>query len=221
MSYFLTEHESRSALAGCGIPLVEARLAATGDEAAVAASRLGFPVALKVMSRAIVHKSDAGCVSLQNETPDEVARSFERIVAAASELVPLKEIQGVLVEPMRSGAIELHVGFLRSDLFGPICTFGLGGKWVELIHDQSIALAPLEPVEVHGMLRELRIWPLFEGYRGSRAVDIRALCEMLASFSRFVCHAEHMLEVEMNPVSLGPEVPGGAVAIDARVKVMG
>ena len=169
-----SEAAAREHLAACAVPLVPAELVTSAEAAAQAARRLGSPVALKVCSAQIAHKSDIGGVALGVHGDAPVRDAYRRVLAAA-QTVPGAVVDGVLVTPMRSGGVELLVGVTVDHTFGPVLTVGLGGVWVELLADTSLRVLPVTADNVKHMLGELRGSPLLRGARGTRPADLDVL----------------------------------------------
>jgi len=173
-----SEAAARDLLAACAVPLVPAELVTSPEAAALAARRLGPPVALKVCSAQITHKSDVGGVALDVHGDAQVRDAYVRVLAAG-QTVPGAVVDGVLVTPMRSGGVELLVGVTVDRTFGPVLAVGLGGVWVELLADTSLRVLPVTTDEVKGMLGELRGGPLLRGARGRRPADLDALAQVI------------------------------------------
>jgi acyl-CoA synthetase (NDP forming) len=174
-----TEAAGRSLLARAGVPLVPGEVVASADAAAEAARRLGLPVALKIVSAQITHKSDIGGVALGLADDAAVRAGYER-VRAAGDKVDGAVIEGVLVTPMRGGGTELLAGVTVDATFGPVLAVGLGGVWVEILQDTSLRVLPAGPAEVREMLEELRGAPLLRGARGSKPADLDAVAAAVA-----------------------------------------
>lgn len=210
----LTEVESKELLKQAGIDIIDTRLATSREEAISISQRLGFPVALKVASADIVHKSDAGGVKLGLGTAKEVGKAYEGILAAVGQKHPQAKIQGVSVQRMARAGVEVIIGMSKDDQFGPVLMFGLGGILVEVLRDVSFRLVPLARRDAAEMVREIKGYPLLEGYRGQEAVDISHLEELLLKVSDFVEQNPEVKELDLNPVFA---YSNGAVAVDARV----
>ena len=203
--------------ADAGLPVIESRLCGTAPDAAQAAAELGFPVALKVASPDIAHKSDAGGVALDLDTPDAVARAFATVTGRARSAHPDARLDGVLVSPMVTGGVEMILGVQHDATFGPVVMCGLGGVFVEALEDVSFRAAPFDAAEAHRMLRELQGFPLLTGVRGRPPGDIDALAAALAALSRFAAaHAGQIDSAELNPVVVRP-AGQGVVALDALI----
>ncbi len=203
--------------AEAGLPLIESRLCATAREAAQAAAELRFPVALKIASPDIAHKSDAGGVALDLGTMDAVARAFAAVTGKARLARPDARLDGVLVSPMINGGVEMILGVQHDPTFGPVVMCGLGGVFVETLGDVSFRAAPFDAGEAHRMLRELQGFPLLTGARGRPPGDVDALAAALAALSRFAAaHAGQIESAELNPVVVRP-AGHGVVALDALI----
>ena len=177
-----SEAAARDLLAASAVPLVPAELVTSAEAAAMAARRLGSPVALKVCSAQITHKSDVGGVALGVHGDAQVQDAYRRVLAAA-QTVPGAVADGVLVTPMRAGGVELLVGVTVDRTFGPVLAVGLGGVWVELLADTSLRVLPVTTDEVKRMLGELRGGPLLRGARGRRPADLDALAQVIKNVS--------------------------------------
>jgi acyl-CoA synthetase (NDP forming) len=210
----LSEVESKEILEEAGIPTARARLATTAQEAVAAAKETGFPAVLKVVSPEIAHKSDVGGVKLNLEMPEQVAAAFKEITAAAKKAQPSARIEGVSVQKMARPGIEVIIGMSQDPQFGPVLMFGLGGVLVEVLKDVSFRLVPLEPRDAQQMVREIKGFPLLEGYRGQEPADVEALERLLLRLSEFVEKHPEISELDLNPVFAYKD---GALAVDARI----
>ncbi|HEX3514727.1 MAG TPA: acetate--CoA ligase family protein, partial [Trebonia sp.] len=195
-----SEQQARELLTAAGVPVVPGGLAGSADEAAEIAQRVGLPVALKICSAQITHKSDIGGVALGLSTEAEVRAGYEK-VRAAGEAVENAAIDGVLVTPMRTGGTELLVGVTVDPTFGPVLAIGLGGVWVEIMGDTSLRVLPVDAAEAKRMLGELRGLPLLQGARGTRPADLDALAEAITGVSRVALSLGGGLRaLEVNPL---------------------
>jgi succinyl-CoA synthetase beta subunit len=161
------------------VPVVPGELVTSADEAAQAAERLGLPVALKIVSAQITHKSDIGGVALGLGTAPDVRAAYAR-VRAAGESVAGATVDGVLVTPMRGGGVELLAGVTLDPTFGPVLAVGLGGVWVEVLKDIRLRALPVDAAEARRMLEELRGIDLLRGARGSQPADLDAIAAVIA-----------------------------------------
>lgn len=210
------EATAKRALGAAGIPFVAEVVARTPNEAAEAATRFDAPVAMKILSPDIQHKSDIGGVALGVMGPEAAKNAFDRIVAAAGQ-VPDARIDGVLISPMTTGGTELILGTTTDPSFGPSIMVGLGGIFAEIFKDTSLRLAPVSKLEAGEMLRELRAFPLLDGARGRAPADLDALTDAIVALSRFAAkHAEDVAEIDINPLLVRSKGQG-VVALDALI----
>jgi len=210
----LAEVESKELLKQAGITVNETRLATSNEEAISMSKQLGFPVVLKIASVDIVHKSDAGGVKLGLKTSGQVGRAYDEIMEAIRLNYPQAEIQGVSVQSMARPGMEVIIGVSRDADFGPVAMFGLGGIWTEIMKDVSFRIVPLNRRDAGEMIREIKGYPLLEGYRGQEPADLSSLEEMLLRVSDFAERNPDVEELDLNPVFAYSK---GAVAVDARV----
>ena len=217
----LTEYDSKRILARTGITMTRENLAETPEQAVEVAGRLGHPVALKVQSPDVPHKSDAGGVYLGAATAEEVETAYLRVIRNVKSVHPDARIDGVLVQEMVSDGLEVIVGMVHDPQFGPLVMLGLGGIYVEVFKDAAFRLPPLDEEDVREMLAELRSGALLSGLRGRKPRDVDALVQCVVRFGDFVAHnAGRFTAVEMNPVMVRPQGRGVAVA-DALITVSG
>ena len=210
----LTEVESKQLLEEAGIPAARARLATSRDAAVKAARDIGFPVVLKIVSPQITHKTDVGGVKLDLKSPEEVAAAFDEIMAAARRAASDATIDGVSVQQMARPGIEVIVGVSTDPQFGPVIMFGLGGVLVEVLKDVSFRIIPIAARDARQMIREIKGFPLLEGYRGQDPADLAALESLLLRVSEFVEQQPEVSELDLNPVFAYKD---GALAVDARI----
>ncbi len=214
----LDEAESKEVLATYGIPVVETRVAACAEEAVHVANTLGYPVALKILSDDIVHKSDVGGVVLDLKSPEEVLTAACDMLDRVSETYPTAEIRGFTVQQMtrRPGGHELIVGIADDAVFGPVILFGQGGTEVELIKDSAVGLPPLNMALARDLIGQTRVVRLLEGHRGRPAADQEAIAATLCRVSQLICDIPEVLELDINPLVCDSH---GVIALDARIKV--
>ena len=195
-----SEAESRELLTAAGVPVVPGGLAQSADEAVAIAQRVGLPVALKICSAQITHKSDIGGVALGLSSEAEVRAAYAK-VADAVAAVPDAVVDGVLVTPMRSGGVELLAGVTVDPTFGPVLAVGLGGVWVEVLKDTSLRVLPTDTEEVKRMLGELRGGALLRGARGSLPANLDAVAAAIAGIGRTALSLGGELRaLEVNPL---------------------
>jgi acetyltransferase len=211
----LTEPESKTLLAAYQIPTVQTVVATSPDEAVQAAEQIGYPVVLKLYSTTITHKTDVGGVRLNLHDAESVRGAYRAIEQNVVEKAGAEHFQGVTVQPMieRQG-VELILGSSVDIQFGPVMLFGAGGVYVELYKDRALGLPPLNTVLARRMMEQTTIYQALGGIRGSKAVDVEALEEVLVRFSQLVVEQPRIKEIDINPLLASHE---GIVALDARV----
>jgi len=209
----LTEVETKSLLKALGLTVPRGGLARSAAEARSVANSIGGRVALKASSPDLLHKTEAGVIRLDVESPDDVERAFEEIVAKAKKWDPQARLDGVLVEEMIGGDTREVIVGARQDLrFGPIVTFGLGGVFVEAIRDFAVWPAPLTLDEAREMIRRIRGYRILTAFRGRPAADLEALAQVLCQVGQFACAwRERIAELEINPLFVLPEGSGVVV----------
>ncbi len=215
----LTELEAYPRLEAWGIAVARWRAARDAAEAARAAQEIGFPVALKLVSPDLPHKSDAGAVALDLDGPEEVARAWERAEAAVRAHHPELDLRGGLVQEMVRGR-EMIVGGVRDPQFGPVVMVGMGGVLTEHFRDVSFRLAPVDHRQAGEMIGELEALPVLQGARGRPPADLDALAEVVVAVSRYLSTAPGLVELDLNPVMVG-ERGRGCRAVDALMVVSG
>jgi acetyltransferase len=213
----LTEAEAKALLARYGVPRPPEALVASAEEAVVAAAKIGAPVALKVQSPDITHKTEAGGVALGVVGNANVRDAYQRVVAAAKTAHPEAAINGVLVQAMALPGHEVILGITHDASFGPILMVGLGGIHVEVLRDVVFSPVPVGRDEALSLLGQLKGAALLHGVRGAPPADRAALAELIATLSRFAAdHAELIEEIDLNPVIIHPEGQGLTV-VDALI----
>jgi acyl-CoA synthetase (NDP forming) len=216
----LCEWEARAVLAHYAIGAEGIGTLAPSRDAAVAAARaIDGPVALKVQSPEILHKTEAGAVALDLSTPDEVAAAYDRLLASARRHAPAAQIKGVLVQPMAPPGREMILGVKRDPTFGPLLLVGLGGVHVEVLKDVALAPVPLGEAEARALLARLRGAPLLEAHRGKPSADIDALVALMVRLGQFAADpADTIAEIDLNPVIVHDAGKGVSVADALIVK---
>ncbi|MBP8130537.1 MAG: bifunctional acetate--CoA ligase family protein/GNAT family N-acetyltransferase [Candidatus Hydrogenedentes bacterium] len=207
----LSEAESKAVLAAYGIPVVETRIAETEEDAVAAAAAIGYPVALKVHSDSVVHKSERGGVRLHLSRETEVRAAYRSL----SRRFPEEDFLGVTVQPMVTAeGYELILGSTVDPQFGPVILFGAGGALVEMLRDRAVALAPLNSSLALRLMEQTRVYKALQGFRGRRPVDVRPLQHVLTRLSRLVMENPRIRDIDINPMLAGPNV---LVALDAAI----
>jgi acetyltransferase len=212
----LDEHESKAILASYGIPVVSTRVARDESQAVAVARELGFPVAVKLWSRTITHKTDVGGVRLGLKNADGVALAFREIRANVAAKVGDSHFLGVTVQPSVDlrGGLELILGGASDPQFGPVLLFGTGGEMVEVFGDRALALPPLNTTLARRMMEQTRIYRAFGGVRGRPPIDVEALAALLVRFGDLVIENPRIREIDINPLLASPD---GFLALDARI----
>ncbi|MBE9501660.1 MAG: GNAT family N-acetyltransferase [Chloroflexi bacterium] len=199
-----------------GIHVVKSKSASTAKEAVKAAKEIGFPVAVKLLSATIAHKTEVGGVILDLRSQSEVERAFTQLRERLARRGRGNEMQGVVVQEMITGGIEAIVGVTQDISFGPLILFGMGGIYAELFKDVTFRIHPLTDVDVKEMVRSVKAYQLLEGWRGSSPSDIEAVEELLLRVSAMVEDLPQITELDLNPVKVLAR-NSGYVAVDARV----
>jgi acyl-CoA synthetase (NDP forming) len=217
-SGWLDAEETRSLLTAVGLPLLPGGVARSAEEAAKLALGLGFPVAVKLASRHLVHKTEVGGVHLNLMDEAAVWHAYEQIRNRLLQENNLYALEGVLVQPMLSGGVEVMVGMTQDPLFGPLIGFGLGGVHVEILRDVCFRITPLADRDAHEMVQGIRGARLLQGYRGHPPADLEAVEDVLLRVSRLVDAVPEISELDLNPIFAFP--PGqGCRIVDARIRV--
>ena len=210
----LTEVESKELLKQWGIPVVETKLVKSKKEAMSMSKEMGFPVVLKVSSPDVVHKSDAGGVKLNLANATQVGNAYNQIMTSIKQQFPQAKIQGVSVQPMARPGVEVIVGMSKDPQFGPVIMFGLGGVFVEVLKDVSFRIVPLTQRDAREMIKEIKGYPILQGYRGQEAANIPALEKLIVQVSQFVEKNKQIKELDLNPILAYKDK---AIAVDARI----
>ena len=213
----LCEYEAKRLLQAYGVPAGGEHLAETADAAAAALDAVGGPAALKLQSPDILHKTEAGAVTLGVETPEAARAAFDNLTARGRAYDADADIRGVLVEPMAAGGREMILGVHRDDAFGPMLMVGLGGIYVEVLKDVISVPAPTNEAEARDAILRLKGAPLLAGVRGEPAADVDALVDLMVRLSRFAGDfADDIAEVDLNPVLVHPQDQGVSI-LDALI----
>ena len=210
----LPPYEALSLVAEKGLDCAAFALADSPGMASNIAQEQGFPVALKVNSPDIVHKSDAGGVQLNLDTPEAVEKAYGELLARVNNSCPQAKIDGVLVNKMAPAGQEVIIGMNRDPQFGPIMLFGLGGVLVEIFRDVVLWHPPLNRKDALEMIQQIKGYPVLAGYRGQPPVDINALADCLLAVAQLAEENPKIVEIDLNPVFAYPQ---GALVADARI----
>jgi acetyltransferase len=214
----LAEPESKDVLAAYGIPVVQTRIVGTLEEAPEAAAAIGYPVALKILSPDIAHKSDVGGVALNIADATELRRAGEAMLQRCRQLVPQALLSGFTVQKMvrRGGAHELIAGIASDATFGPVILFGQGGTGVEVIADRALALPPLNAKLARDLIGQTRVSRLLAGYRERPPADLEAIERTLVALAQLAADVPELAELDINPLLADQD---GVLALDARIRV--
>ncbi|MCD6195330.1 MAG: acetate--CoA ligase family protein [Staphylothermus sp.] len=210
----LLEHEAFEVIRAYGIPAPETGLAKTPEEAAELADKIGYPVVLKIVSPDISHKSDVGGVILNVNSKEEAVEAFNKIQENVKTKAPGARIVGILVQKMAPKGLEVIIGGLRDNIFGPVVMFGIGGIFVEVLRDVSFRIAPLSEEDAIEMMKEIKASKLLEGYRGQPPVDKKSLAKIILGVARLLEANPEIESIDLNPVMAYPDK---AIVVDARV----
>ena len=210
----INEADAKRLLSAAGIPFAPEKIARTRDETVAAATGIGFPVVLKVLSPDIAHKSEAGGVVLGLRNADEVAAGYDRMMTRVAAHAPQAKLEGALVARMIAGGVETVIGVKRDAVFGPVVMFGLGGVYVEVLKDVTLRLAPVDRDTAKEMIRAIKGIALLTGARGKPPADLDALADALVAMSHFAAAHPHVTSAEINPFIA---LPDGGVAVDALI----
>ncbi len=214
----LTEMESKALLSAFHIPVTQTLLARNANEAMMIASQIGYPVALKIDSPDISHKSDVGGVALNLTNATAVRDTYQDMMQAVRQKRPEARINGVTVQAMarKSKGRELYIGVFTDDPFGPVIAFGAGGTMIELIHGHAMELPPLNQFLARRLIERSRVHETLGAWRGAAAVNLAALEQVLLRVSEMVCELPQLREMDINPIIVDEH---GVVAVDARIVI--
>lgn len=211
------ETEVKRFLEHYDIPTVRTLIAKTADDAASRASQIGYPVALKILSPQIIHKTDAGGVVLDIDSEAQLRQSFDLVMKRAYEYNPDAEIEGVTIQPMiKKDGYEVIIGAKTDPIFGPVILFGMGGIGVEVFKDVSVGLPPLNQTLARRVIEETKVYQLLKGYRNMSPANMKMLEEIMVRFSQMLVDFPQIKEVDINPLFINEKE---AVALDARIAI--
>jgi acyl-CoA synthetase (NDP forming) len=210
--------EALDLLAAYGIPIARPVFATNADDAVRVASTMGFPVVMKLVSADVVHKSDVGGVSVGLESADDVRTAYDEMMSRVRAALPRADVDGVLLQPMVRGGTEVIVGMARDSSFGPLVMFGVGGVFVEAMHDVVFRIAPLDEDEAMTMMASIRGARLLDGFRGAPPVDRSAIAQIIRRVGQLAVDHPEIAELDINPVLARVD---DAIALDARVHLVG
>ncbi len=196
----LLETEAKTILKTLDVPVADFRTATSEKECLQAAKEIGFPVALKIESEAITHKTEAGGVQLDLSSPEEVSSAYNQIISSSKKYEPDAKIRRVSINEMVSEGLEVIVGSSKDPSFGPTIMFGLGGIYVEVLKDVAFRVAPVDREEARNLVGEINAYPLLLGVRGQARKDIESLTDIIYKISRMVNEIRDIVELDINPL---------------------
>lgn len=205
--------DSKKIIEKYGVKFADSRLAKNIEEALIIANSIGYPIALKVVSNEISHKTDAGGVAVGIRNDSELEESFRKIMSNVKRKSSKAKIQGILVQKMIEDGVNVLIGGKKDPQFGQVIAFGLGGVFVELMEDVAFRLAPISKKEALEMMAETKGFKILEGYRG-KSYDIDAIAALIVRVSRMLDKRKDIVELDINPVIA---LKKDAVAVDARI----
>jgi len=211
----LGENDTRPLLSAYGIPVIQGGLARTIDEAVQISEEIGYPVAMKIVSKDILHKTDAGGIKLNLQSKEEVRKAYSFMIEDIRNTLPLAKLDGVLIEAMAPRGQEVIVGMRDDPTFGPLIMVGMGGVYVELIKDVAFKVAPLSKADIKDMIFNTYAGKLLQGYRGGAPGDMDALIDVIGKLSQLALDNPEIKEFEINPL-LVFEKGKGVIALDSR-----
>lgn len=211
----LIETESKAILKEAGLPVIDCWEAHSAPKAVQLSESIGFPVVLKILSPKVTHKSERGGVKLNLHNREAVRKAYHEIKKAFEKIDP---DAGVTVQKMVDGGVETIAGIAHDPQFGPVIMFGLGGVFVELLRDISFRLIPIERGDAHEMIREIKGYPLLQGFRGRPGVNIGKLEEIMMGISSLANKYPEIFEMDLNPILAYPD---RVLITDARILLKG
>jgi len=215
-SYYMSEKEANELLQCYGFPVLKSILLKDVSDVDESADEILFPAAMKISSPDIVHKFDAGGVRLKVKTKEEAREAFCEIIENVKKFKPTAKIDGVIIERMAKGGVEVILGAARDAKFGPLCMFGLGGTFVEAMKDVTFRLAPMWEISAEIMIRTIKAYRILKGVRGAPPCDIDSIRDCILRLSQMVSEHPEIAELDINPLIVYPEGEGCVVA-DSRI----
>jgi len=206
----LTEFESKELLEEIGIVVPDQSLTSSKEETLSAAEKIGFPIVLKLMAEDVIHKSDSGAVKLNLKTKEEVEEAYDDLMKIPAQAEKKISVQNMADEPIT----ELIIGMTTDPQFGPALMFGIGGILVELLEDVSFRIAPITEYDANEMIKEIKGFPILDGYRGKPKADLDAIVKTLLKISDLAVKHEEINEMDLNPVFIYEK---GLICVDARI----
>jgi acetyl-CoA synthetase (ADP-forming) len=211
------EHESKELISQCDIPVGQFKLVTSEEEAISFAEEIGYPVVAKLMSPEILHKTDAGLVKLNIKTTEQLIDVYNSLIEKAKNINQITRIEGINIQKMvQEGVIEIIIGALRDKNFGPVIMFGLGGIFIEIFKDVTYRVCPVSENEAEKMIKEIKAFPLLNGYRNNPQGDIDEIIVTIRKCCKIMNDNPLIQEIDLNPIILFPKGKG-LIAVDARI----
>lgn len=210
----LTEVEARNILSEYGIDFGKFEFANSVEDAVVKAEQIGYPLVMKIMSPDIIHKSEAGGVIVNIRNENELRSAYFKIMENAKNYSTGARINGVLLTPMLTEGVEMIIGAVRDEQFGPCVMIGFGGIFVEVLKDVAFKIAPISYAEARGMVQKLKLFPILDGIRGQGKLDVDAVVDTIVKVSRLITEIEDIKEIDINPIRVYEK---GIAALDGRI----
>ena len=210
----LPQDDALRILSTYGLPVITTETASSKTEAVEAAKRIGYPVAMKIVSSDVVHKIDVGGVKLDLNGDRDISEAYDEILKNVKARVPNARIEGVLLQEFVTGGTETIIGIHRDPKFGPLLMFGLGGIYVEAYRDVSFRLAPIRELSADNMISQIRGSKILQGFRGQPPADTKTIAECIERLSQLSVELPDVLELDVNPLVA---FANGCRALDARI----
>lgn len=212
----LTDANVAKILTAYNIPMAESRLTTNANEAIAFAAKIGYPVVLKVTSPDILHKTEVGAIYLDIKDEKTLRSAYQQVLKSAKKHVPKARILGVTVYKMMDKKIEIALGAKRDPIFGPVIMFGLGGIYIELLKDYTLALGPITLDKAMEMIKNIRSFELLNGFRNGEVYDLTAIATAISGLSSLMLDFPQISEIDINPLRVNPEGQG-VLALDAKI----
>lgn len=217
MNRFLNESEASKLLSSYGIPMIDSKVCTTKEEIENEVCKMQFPLAMKILSSDIQHKTDAGCVFLGVNSIEDAKSNFDKILSNAKAYNSSAKIDGVLIQEMAQKGLEVIIGMKKDPQFGPVLMTGMGGIFVEVFKDISLRLIPLNYYDAEEMIKETKLYKIIEGARGTK-YDMECLINVILKLSELVQNNNEIEEIDLNPFLLYEAGKGGK-GVDALIKI--
>lgn len=213
----INESDTKKIMRAYGINTPAGALVTSAEQAGVEAEKIGYPIAMKIVSPDIIHKSDVGGVVLHLKSASQVSEAFTSMMAKIKTTVAGARITGAYIEKMANpGSKEIIIGLTRDPQFGPMVMFGMGGIFVELLKDVKFALAPVSESDAVEMIKKIKTYPLLSGYRGQKPVAIEAIADTIVRISQLAVDFPEIKEMDINPFMAFPSALE-SMAVDGRM----